>query len=161
MNLLKQISATRLLGMALITVGLLMGAAPAMAEMTPWMPDGGTAVAIIAILMVFGAPAVAVILIVYFVFRYRERRQRLFNERIQNFLEAGQPVPENLMQEPLGQPATPEQHLSHGLLLLGAGIGLTVFLTLVSGFAVGSLGLILIGVGVAKVIMWKLAAGRD
>ncbi|WP_157209902.1 DUF6249 domain-containing protein [Marinimicrobium agarilyticum] len=159
----------RLAGLMLLTAGLALGALPAMAEVAEWqqhMPGsipGGDAAAIaipiVGILMVFGAPALTVILVALFVFRHRERRQQLLNERIQKFLESGQPVPENLMadSEPV---ATPERHLNQGLICLGAGIGFTVFLTLMNGFAIGSLGLILIGVGLAKVLIWKLSADK-
>lgn len=153
---------------ALVALGLITGALPALAETVDWqqqLPDhipGGDAAAIaipiIAILMVFGAPALTVILVALFVFRHRERRQQLLNERIQKFLENGQPVPENLMEE---SPPTPARHLNQGLVLLGAGAGLTLFLTLVNGFAIGSLGLILVGVGIAKVLIWKLAETRS
>ena len=147
-----------------VVVGLMTGALPALAENVNWqqhMPDhipGGDAAAIaipiVAILMVFGAPALTVILVALFVFRHRERRQQLLNERIQKFLENGQPVPENLMEDSRPSPAG---HLNQGLILVGAGIGLTVFLSLMTGFGIGSLGLVLIGVGVAKILIWKLA----
>ncbi len=154
----------RVTALMLLALGLVTGALPALAENVDWqqhMPDhipGGDAAAIaipiIAILMVFGAPALTVILVALFVFRHRERRQQLLNERIQKFLENGQPVPENLMEDALPSPA---RNLNQGLILLGAGIGLTVFLSLMTGFVIGSLGLILIGVGVAKILIWKLA----
>ncbi len=156
-TLSKVLRGTALL---LLALGLVTGALPALAENVDWVPDipGGDvaaiAIPIVAILMVFGAPALTVILVALFVFRHRERRQQLLNERIQKFLENGQPVPENLMED--GSP-TPNGHLNQGLILLGAGIGLTVFLSLMNGFVIGSLGLILIGVGVAKILIWKLA----
>lgn len=154
----------RIAALSLLAFGLISGAVPALAETANWqqhMPEhipGGDAAALIipvvAILMVFGAPALAVILIALFVFRHRERRQQLLNERIQKFLEAGQPVPENLMEDALPSPV---RNLNQGLVLLGAGIGLTVFLTLMTGFAIGSIGLILVGMGLAKILIWKLA----
>ncbi len=145
----------------LVVTALVTGAPLAFAG-TPGLEFGaGVVIPIVAILMVFGAPAVAVILIAYFVFRHRERRQQLLNERIQRFLEAGQQVPESLMQDPVSQPTTPAQHLHQGILLLGLGIGLAIFLSLIDSFAVGSLGLVFIGLGVAKVIIWKLASRAD
>lgn len=121
---------------------------------------GGIAVAIVAILMVFGAPALAIILLVYFILRYREKRQRMMNERIQRFLEAGQPVPESMLQDSVSPDSNPDQHLYQGLMLLGVGIGLTIFLSMLLGFALGSLGLMLVGLGLAKVLIWKLASKR-
>lgn len=154
----------RVAALALIAFALISVAGPALADPAHWqqhMPQsipGGDAAAlvipVVAILMVFGAPALTVVLVALFVFRHRERRQQLLNERIQKFLENGQPVPENLMGDSLSAPA---RHLNQGLVLLGAGIGLTVFLSLINGFAIGSLGLILIGVGLAKILIWKLA----
>jgi len=112
---------------------------------------------VVAILMVFGAPALTVILVGYFVLRYRERRQGLINERIQKFLEAGQPVPENLLEDSQVQ-ASPDRHLHQGLMLLGFGIGLSIFLSLFMNFALGSVGLVFVGLGLAKVLIWKLSA---
>ncbi len=164
MNNITMRKILRVTALLAVVLGLMTGALPALAETGNWqqhMPDhipGGDAAAIaipiIAILMVFGAPALTVILVALFVFRHRERRQQLLNERIQKFLENGQPVPENLMED---GSSTPNGHLNQGLILLGAGIGLTVFLSLMTGFVIGSLGLILIGVGVAKILIWKLA----
>lgn len=158
-------SKNTLVTLALLVIGLALGATPALAETVDWqqhVPGGDPStglVPIVAILMVFGAPALTVILVALFVFRHRERRQQLLNDRIQKFLENGQPVPENLMMEGDGSPA-PQRHLNQGLVFLGAGIGLTVFLSLLSGFAVGSLGLVLVGIGVAKVLIWKLSANK-
>lgn len=151
-------AVVKCLMLALVAFGVLTGAMPALAETSQWPHmTGGDAVPIIALLMVFGAPAVTIVLVALFVFRHRERRQQLLNERIQKFLENGQPVPENLMEE---SSPTPARHLNQGLVLLGAGAGLTLFLTLMNGFAIGSLGLILVGVGLAKVLIWKLAETR-
>lgn len=119
--------------------------------------NGGMFVAVVAILMVFGAPAVATVLLVYFLLRYRERRQKLHTETIQRFLDAGKDVPEDLLQ-PKTQESTAAQHLHQGILLLGFGLGLFVFLLLVAGFAISSLGFIFITIGVAKIIIWKLAS---
>ncbi len=155
-------NAFRLAGLTMLMVGLALGAVPALAQAADWqqhIPGGNVAaiaIPIVGMLMVFGAPALTVILVALFVFRHRERRQQLLNDRIQKFLESGQPVPEKLMAEP--EPvATPERHLNQGLICLGAGVGLTVFLTLMNGFAIGSLGLILIGIGLAKVLIWRLS----
>lgn len=147
----------RTLGVALAGALLATLAWPVMAVDFNAAAGSGVLVPVVAILSVFGVPAVAVVLVAYFVIRHRERRAQLLNERIQRFLEAGQPIPENLMQDG-GNRTTPEQHQQQGLLLLGLGIGLMVFLTLVASLPVGSLGLVFIGVGVAKLIIWKMAA---
>lgn len=169
MNQKTLMTMLRFAGLMTLMAGFALGAAPALAQAAEWqqhMPGnipGGDAAAIaipiVGILMVFGAPALTVILVALFVFRHRERRQQLLNDRIQKFLESGQPVPENLLadSEPV---ATPERHLNQGLMCLGAGLGLTVFLTLMNGFAIGSLGLILIGIGLAKVLIWKLSVDK-
>lgn len=169
MNQKTLMNALRLAGLTMLMVGVALGAMPALAQAADWqqhipgsIPGGDAAaiaIPIVGMLMVFGAPALTVILVALFVFRHRERRQQLLNERVQKFLESGQPVPENLLadSEPL---ATPERHRNQGLICLGAGIGLTVFLTLMSGFAIGSLGLILIGIGLAKVLIWKLSVDK-
>lgn len=165
MNQKTLMNALRLAGLTMLMAGLALGAAPALAQAADWqqhMPGGDAAaiaIPIVGMLMVFGAPALTVILVALFVFRHRERRQQLLNDRIQKFLENGQPVPENLMTD-VDTTATPARHLNQGLLFLGAGIGLMVFLTLMNGFAIGSLGLIPIGVGLAKVLIWHLSVNK-
>jgi hypothetical protein len=161
MNAIKQMPLFRFLVPTLLVTAFMTGAAPALADTSGLQFGAGVVIPIVAILMVFGAPAVTVILIVYFVFRHRERRQQLLNERIQRFLDAGQQLPESLMQATFEQPTTPIQHLQHGILLLSLGIGLTVFLTLFESIAVGSLGLVFAGLGVAKIIIWRFASRQD
>lgn len=161
MNAIKQIPLFRFFVPMLMVAALMAGAAPALADTSGLQFGAGVVLPIVGILMVFGAPAVTITLIAYFVFRHRERRQQLLNERVQRFLDAGQQVPESLMQVTVEQPTSPMQHLQHGILLLGLGIGLTVFLTLFESFAVGSLGLVFVGLGVAKIIIWKFASRQD
>lgn len=112
---------------------------------------------IVAILSVFGIPPVAILLLALLFFRYREKQQRLYNDRLQRFLEAGQPIPEELLKNEV-QENTPTQHLNTGMTWLGLGIGLGIFLGLMAGWEVASLALIPIGLGIAKLISWKLSS---
>lgn len=114
-------------------------------------------VPIVAILSVFGIPPVAILLLALLFFRYREKQQRLYNERLQRFLEAGQPIPEELLKNEIKE-SSPTQYLNKGLTWLGLGIGLGIFLGLMAGWEVASLALIPIGIGIAKVVSWKVAS---
>lgn len=131
-------------------------AASQLGESFPGMPGTGGAVLIpvLAIILIFGMPPLTIILLALFIFRHRERRQRLYNERLQRFLEAGQPIPEELLRSEVSQPA-PQQHLNRGLALIGLGLGLGVFLGLVAGWKVGSIALIPLALGAAQLISWK------
>lgn len=114
-------------------------------------------VPVVAILSVFAIPPVAILLLALLFFRYREKQQRLYNERLQRFLEAGQPIPEELLQNEVKE-STPTQYLNRGMTWLGLGIGLGIFLGLMAGWEVASLALVPIGLGIAKLVSWKLAA---
>lgn len=113
-------------------------------------------VPIVAIVSVFGVPPIAILLLALLVFRHREKQQQLINERLQRFLEAGQPIPEQLLKSGTAE-AGPAQLLNQGLVLLGLGIGLGIFLGLLTGWEIASLALIPIGIGIARLISWKMA----
>lgn len=125
---------------------------------TPPMPEflNDNLVPIVAILSVFGVPPVAILLFALLVFRHREKQQRLMNERLQRFLEAGQPIPEELLKIGAVE-AGPAQHLNWGLTLLGLGLGLGICLGLMTSWEIASLALIPVGIGIAKLISWKMA----
>jgi len=112
---------------------------------------------VLAIVMVFGMPALTVILLAVYIFRHKERQMRLYNERLQRFLEAGQPIPESLLKAEVTT-ATPVQHLNIGLILLGLGIGLAICLGVLVSWKFATIGLIPFAIGVGKMISWKMAA---
>jgi hypothetical protein len=166
-----------LLALALMFVVLpALGQAPepesaqAVAQSTPdvdaFIPDfvndsmGDTFIPALAIIMVFGAPPLLILLLALLVFRHREKQQQLMNERLQRFLEAGQPIPEELLKSGVVE-ASPAQLLNRGLTLLGLGIGLGIFLGLMMSWKAASLALIPIGMGIAKLISWKLSAPKQ
>jgi hypothetical protein len=119
---------------------------------------------IVAIFMVFGAPLIALVVIVYFVMRGRQRRQQLQKETIQQFLDAGQQVPDAVLYQQTPE-TRPEQYLRQGIVLVGLGAGVFIFLTALTGIQIGSLGLVFVAVGIAQMIVWKLSknngAARD
>lgn len=129
---------------------------------SPPMPEflNDNLVPIVAILSVFGVPPIAILLLALLVFRHREKQQQLMNERLQRFLEAGQPIPEELLKSGTAQ-AGPAQHLNLGLTLLGLGIGLGIFLGLLTSWEIASLALIPVGMGIAKLISWKVASRQQ
>lgn len=121
---------------------------------------GDNLIPVLAILMSFGMPPLTIILLAVFIFRYKERQQRLYNERLQRFLEAGQPIPEELLRAEVSE-SSPAQHLNRGLTLLGLGIGLALCLGVLAGWKLASIALIPIAVGIAKLISWKMASRQD
>ena len=172
MNILVSQSLRRCLVLGLLAVALVL---PVMAQ--PPSPESGEELAefwqqqvpveldeiiipVVAILSVFGIPPVAILLLALLVFRYREKQQRLYNERLQRFLEAGQPIPEELLKNEVKE-STPTQYLSRGMTWLGLGIGLGIFLGLMVGWKVASLALVPIGIAIARLVSWRVASRAE
>ncbi|WP_111641600.1 DUF6249 domain-containing protein [Marinimicrobium alkaliphilum] len=116
-------------------------------------------IAYFAIFMIFGAPLVALVLVVYFLLRSRRERLRLQKETIQQFLEAGQPVPQQVLdqQTPKG-PSDSQQ--SSAIHFIGWGVGLALALGLVGGIKWASIGMLFLAVGIAKLVALKLGERR-
>ena len=115
---------------------------------------GKVLVATTAIVFTLGMPIIILLLVFYF--SSRKRRQKM--ELVQSYLQANQPVPEHVMAEFAGNGI--ETPLRKGLIAMGLGLGLGIFLSAIAGPDVGAVGLIPFFIGVARVAHWYLE-GRN
>jgi hypothetical protein len=113
---------------------------------------GGSLVALVAIVLIFGTPIILVVSILY----YRIRRARLQHQTILSMIEKGLPVPPEL----ISPPRKPGSDLRTGIILIAAGVGLTVFFAATAGAEGGAwgIGTIPLLIGVGFVIAGKLEA---
>lgn len=110
---------------------------------------------VVALLVIFGGPVVLVIVLAVLRNRTAARRETVRAETISRYLDAGREVPPELLHGgPIGQKA--ESNLRKGITNLGLGIGLTIFLVNFLGIGIGSVGFIIIGIGLSQLAIWKL-----
>ncbi|MFT5135561.1 MAG: preprotein translocase subunit SecG [Arenicella sp.] len=107
-------------------------------------------IAMTAIVFTLGLPVIILVLVL--VFSNRKRKQKM--AVISSYLEANQPVPEFVMAEFGGNSAATSSFRS-GLTFLFVGIAMVIVLGLHEGIGAGSLGLIPIGIGLARLASWK------
>lgn len=105
---------------------------------------------IVAILAVFGTP----ILIVWLVTRNSYRKKQLLMDNINRLVAEGRDIPPELLDAMEGE--SPSQMKDRGFTLIAVGLALFVWLTIMAGVDVGSLGLIPLFIGLARFINWKL-----
>lgn len=84
----------------------------------------------------------------------RYRQKVLLHQTVRAMVEKGMEIPPALL-DPQGRTKAPRSDLRRGIVLIGVGIGLSVFLALVHTSAWG-LGLIPLCIGIGYVIVWKL-----
>ncbi|MCX8091443.1 MAG: DUF6249 domain-containing protein [Verrucomicrobiae bacterium] len=96
--------------------------------------------------------------IVALVLRKRLQQARLLHETIRAMIEKGQPIPPELLQPPA--PRRPRSDLRRGLVFLGIGAGLTIWLAM-DGGTKWALGLIPLLMGVAFLITWKVEQPKN
>ena len=114
------------------------------------MEHGHTIVAVLAITLGIGAPVALIGLLLW----YKSRKIRLIHETVLRLAEKGQPVPPELF---MGK-EEPFSDLRRGVVLVGLGIGLSMFMYQVN--APWSVGLIPFFMGVGYLIVWKLDADK-
>ena len=103
-------------------------------------------IAIVGILVSFGFPLLLVAVILY----YKHRKLRMTHETIARLVEKGLPVPPELLDPPRRGHAG----LRGGLVLVGLGLGLAIFLAAVHG--PWSVGLIPGFMGLALLLAWAI-----
>jgi len=105
----------------------------------------------VIVAIVFGCP-VAIVAVVLF---FRHRRNQLLHRTLATMIDRGVPIPPELLQ-----PATPQKpprnDLQSGVILIGVGLGLIIFL-LVMHNRVWGVGFIPLFMGIGRLIAWKLA----
>lgn len=111
------------------------------------MEASETLVAITGMMVGFGLPLLLVAIVLF----YKHRRQRMNHETIVRLAEKGMPVPPELF----GRPASTNAGLRGGLVLIGLGVGLSLFFLQV-GAGAWSIGLIPGLMGVALLVAWAI-----
>lgn len=114
-----------------------------------------------AIFFIFGGPVILVIILVVLHYRAKARRERLQSENIAQLLAAGKDVPLDLLRGEETSRAVAEDNLRRGVKNVGIGTGLLLFLTLFLGIGIGSVGFIIIGLGISQLVIWKLADSKN
>jgi hypothetical protein len=107
-------------------------------------------IAMTAIVFTLGLPVIILVLVL--VFSNRKRKQKM--AVISSYLAANQPVPEFVMAEFGGNSAATSSFKS-GLTFLFVGIAIFIFIGLQEGVEAGAMGLIPIGIGIARLVGWK------
>ncbi len=133
----------------------------------PLNPD--TIIPIVAMLLLFGGPVLLVIVLALLHYRSKVRRQKNINMNIDKLLAAGRDIPVELLlgeETPMiktqvkGETIVYERNdalLEKGVKNVCVGIGLLIFLTIFIGIKLGSCAFILIGLGISRLIIWKLS----
>ena len=111
------------------------------------MDASETLVAVIGMMVVFGMP----LLLVAIVLLYKHRQLRMTHDTILKLVEKGIPVPPELLQPPPRR----QSGLRGGLILIGLGLGLSLFF-LMAGTTGWSIGFIPGLMGLALLIAWRI-----
>lgn len=102
----------------------------------------GIAVAIVALVLIFGFPIF--IIFIAFYFRYKSRRDQY--KLVEKALAAGQPIPEGIFKESLNRDTR-----TKGIKNTCLGIGLFILLwAFTDSFALGSIGLLIMFTGIGQ-----------
>jgi hypothetical protein len=109
-----------------------------------------TIVVVVALMVTFGMP----IIMVAIVSMYKMRKNRLTHGTILALAEKGMSVPPELLVPPQ-RPLPTKSDLKTGILLLSAGLGISLFFFEINVSGV-SLGAIPILMGLGYIIVWKI-----
>ena len=115
---------------------------------------GEVLIATTAIVLSLGMPIIILLLVL--LFSHRRRKQKM--ELVKTYLDANQEVPEHVLAEfDTGK----SSHLSSGVKLLGAGIGIGLALLVLVGEDVAAIALIPIFIGLARLTLWKMEPVKE
>ncbi|MBT8114123.1 MAG: hypothetical protein KJP04_02000 [Arenicella sp.] len=115
---------------------------------------GEVLVALTAISFTLGLP----IIILFLVFFYGSRKRKQKMELINNFVSRDQPVPPELVAEFDTGGSDP---LRSGLQWAVVGLAIVIAFVVMGESSIAALGLIPLGLGVARLIYWKLNTGKE
>lgn len=111
---------------------------------------------ILAITFIFGGPIFLICFLMLHHYRDKARRQQDINTNIDKLLANGRDIPVELLRGDEPKAASDNGNLSRGVRNLFLGIGLLIFLTALVGFDIGSVGFILIALGLSHILIWYL-----
>lgn len=108
--------------------------------------NSGLLIPIVAIICVFGLPAIIVFLSFYFGYKKRKAKYQL----VEKALEAGQPIPEEIIRASKND----SNSLNKGITNTFTGIGLFIFLwAITTEFSIGSIGLLVMFMGLGQIVI--------
>ncbi len=109
---------------------------------------------IVAMAFVFGGPIALIIVIAVLHYRSKNRRAQIKAELTLKALETGRELPPELTKQ--NSSDTPEANLRKGIKNIGLGIGIVAGISFLVGFDIGALGFVLVAIGAAQLVLWKL-----
>lgn len=120
-------------------------------------------VPVVAMLVIFGGPICLLGFLMVLNYRNKRRREANININIDKLLAAGRDIPVELLRgdEPRAADADEDGSLNKGIKNICVGTGLLIFLTMLMGIKIGSVAFILIGLGVSRVLVWKLGQNNQ
>ena len=110
------------------------------------VPGWVGAVAILAVILIFGSPIIVLIAVFFFMGRKRKQKMNI----IQVYLDAGKDVPPELIRTFESGGGS----FKSGVLLAGAGLGIVAAFNAANEPSVAALGLIPLFIGIAKLLYW-------
>jgi len=112
-----------------------------------WIP-------ILGIFAVFGAP----ITIVWLALKAYSQKRALMHDTINKLIEKGQPVPADLIKA--FEAKKPMNHVQVGVILLSTGIGLGIFLWVLTNLEIASVAAIPLCLGIGFLILSRLGSAE-
>ena len=116
---------------------------------------GETLIGVIAIISIFGSPFIILGLVMFY--KHRKRRQR--DALISKFIDAGKDIPVEVIQGFSGTDE-PKGNFQRGIMLIGIGIGLYLFLGMYLSWNFASIALIPLFIGIARILIWELGGQK-
>ena len=107
--------------------------------------------AVLAIVLLFGGPVLIVTIISF----NNRRKRQLVHQTIDKIIEQGRDVPVELL-DALDKGKNGKSALARGTVNIAIGVAVCVWLYLVSGIDVASIGLIPLCIGIAQIVVWKI-----
>lgn len=121
----------------------------------------GEFVPLVTLILAIGGPLLLVGFIVSLRYRYRRQREQSINMNIDKLLAAGRDIPIELLRGDEPRSAdhddAEDSSLNKGIKNICIGLGILIFLWFIADINVASIAFILIGLGVSRVIVWKIA----
>ena len=116
----------------------------------------GGAVAMLAVILVFGTPVIIVIAILV----HKARRTQRIHQTIVALAEKGLPIPPDIFVDKPSADSTSPLHKA--VILIGTGAGLTVFfLSMPDRNTPWGIGMIPLLIGLGYLIVWKLEGKKE
>lgn len=121
--------------------------------------DEAILIPIVSVLVIFGGGFFLVITLMRMHYQNKVDRRLQRQEQIQKFIDAGRDVPNELLRN-VDSVMEEEANLSKGIKDTLVGTALLVFLTVLIGFEIGAVGLIIVAVGLSRIIIWKISQSK-